>query len=159
MKAFGSMMVVIMFTAVLAAGCAGTQTPPASDTPVPTVVIPTTVLATQQQPTFTLGEKYLEKKYSFTSEKDQFNEQFRVTNEPWGIEFTVNPMNEDPQYTWFEMKVTQMDIGQSETFGYGRTYGYEKHQLIPMYNGGPYAFEMRGNRVSVTVNIAKRNPQ
>jgi hypothetical protein len=28
----------------------------------------------------------------------------------------------------------------------------------PMYNSGPYKVEMKGNRVSVTVNIAKRNP-
>ncbi len=155
MKAFVPLALCLIIAGMLAAGCASNQNPA---TPVPTLIVPTTVLATQQQLSFTLGEKYLEKKYSFTSEKDQFTEPVRVTNEPWGIEFTVIPTNEDPQYTWFEIKVTQMDTGQTSTYGYGRTNSYEKHQLIPMYNGGPYTFEMKGNRVSVTVNIAKRNP-
>jgi hypothetical protein len=107
-----------------------------------------------------LGASYLShpSPYSFTSEKDLYTEQFRATNEPWGIEFTVNPTNEDPQYTWFEIKITQMDTGKTDTFGYGRTYDFEKHQMHPMYNSGPYKVEMKGNRVSVTVNIAKRNP-
>ena len=153
----GSLTVFILLAAVLAAGCAGTQSTP-SGTPVPTVAVPATGSEPLQQPSFTLGQKYLEKKYSFTSEKDLFTEPLRVTNEPWGIEFTVNPTNEDPQYTWFELKATNLDTGQTTTYGYGRTNGYEKHQLIPMYNGGPYKFEMKGNRVSVNVIIATRNP-
>ena len=86
-----------------------------------------------QTPSFTLGASYLSRPtpYSFTSEKDIYTEQFRTTNEPWGIEFTVNPTNEDPQYTWFEMKVTQMDTGKTDTFGYGRTYDYEKSPVAP----------------------------
>ena len=157
MKVSGLLTVFILLTAVLATACAGTQSTP-SGTPVPTVAVPATVSAPLKQPSFTLGQKYLEKKYSFTSEKDKFTEQLRVTNDPWGIEFIVNPTNEDPQYTWFEMKVTNSDTGQTSTYGYGRTSGYEKYQLIPMYNGGPYTFEMKGNRVSVNVNIATRNP-
>jgi hypothetical protein len=158
MKAFVLLAVCLMITGMLAAGCVSNQN---QSTPVPTLstlAAPTTVLATQPPPSFTLGAKYLEKKYSFQSEKDITTENFTVTNEPWGIEYTVNPLNPDPQYTWFEMKVTQMNTGHTDYYGYGRTYGFEKHQLIPMYNGGPYSFEMRGNRVSVTVTIAKRNP-
>jgi len=30
--------------------------------------------------------------------------------------------------------------------------------ILLMYNGGPYTFEMKGNRVNVNVNIATRNP-
>jgi hypothetical protein len=155
MKAFVSLIWVILLIGVLAAGCSGTQSTSATQTPTP--VVTTISSTTLQQPSFTQGEKYLEKKYSFTSDKDLFKEQFRVTNEPWSIELTVNPTNEDPQYTWFEIKATNLDTGHTETYGYGRTNGFEKYQLIPMYNGGPYTFEMRGNRVSVNVNIAKRN--
>jgi hypothetical protein len=158
MKVFVLLAVCLMITGMLAAGCVSNQNQSTPVPTLPTLVVPTTVLTTQPPPSFTLGAKYLEKKYSFTSEKDISTEKFRVSNEPWGIEFTVNPLNEDPQYTWFEMKVTQMDTMQSTTYGYGRTYGYEKHQQYPMYNSGPYEVEMRGNRVSVTVNIGKRNP-
>jgi len=157
MKNIIPLIVCLVIIGALTAGCTGTQD---SATPVPTTG-PATSLATPTQTTsFTLGDSYLSRPspYSFTSEKDIYTESFRVTNDPWGIEFTVNPTNEDPQYTWFEMKVTQMDTGKTDTFGYGRTYDFEKHQLHPMYNGGPYQIEMKGNRVSVNVNIAKRNP-
>jgi hypothetical protein len=157
MKAFVSLISCLIIVTVLAAGCTGTRTETIpTATTVPAAVPPTTT----QTASFTLGETYLSRPtpYSFTSEKDIYTEQFRVTNEPWAIEFSVNPTHEDPQYTWFEMKVTQLDTGKTDTFGYGRTYGYEKYQLIPMYNGGPYKIEMKGNRVSVHVNVAKRNP-
>jgi hypothetical protein len=157
MKAFIPLICCLSVALVLVAGCTGTQ-PPA--TPAPTTVPATSIPTATPTASFTLGDSYLSHPtpYSFTSENDVYLEQFRAMNEPWGIEFTVNPTNEDPQYTWFEMKVTQMDTGKTDTFGYGRTFPLEKHQLIPMYNGGPYNVEMRGNRVSVTVNIAKRKP-
>jgi len=158
MKNIVPLIVCLVIIGALTAGCTGTQP---THSPVPTTG-PATALATPTQTTsFTFGASYLSppSPYSFTSEKDLYTEQFRATNEPWGIEFTVNPTNEDPQYTWFEIKVTQTDTGKTETFGYGRTYDYEKHQVHPMYNGGPYTIEMKGNRVSVRVDIAKRNPQ
>ena len=156
MKNIVPLIVCLIIIGALTAGCTGTQN---SATPAPTPV-PAQISPPTQTASFTFGASYLSHPtpYSFTSEKDLYTEQFRATNEPWGIEFTVNPTNEDPQYTWFEMKVTQTDTGKTETFGYGRTYDYEKHQLHPMYNGGPYKIEMKGNRVSVKVNIAKRNP-
>ncbi len=157
MKNIVPLIVCLIIIGALMAGCTGTQD---SATPAPTPALTQTPTPTQTT-SFTLGASYLSHPtpYSFTSEKDPpYTEQFRTTNEPWGIEFTVNPTNEDPQYTWFEMKVTQMDTGKTDTFGYGRTYDFEKHQLHPMYNGGPYQIEMKGNRVSVNVNIAKRNP-
>ncbi len=156
MKNIVPLIVGLIIIGALTAGCTGTQN---IATPAPTPV-PTQTPTPTQTTSFTLGASYLSHPtpYSFTSEKDIYTEQFRTTSEPWGIEFTVNPTNEDPQYTWFEMKVTQMDTGKTDTFGYGRTYDYNKHQLHPMYNGGPYKIEMKGNRVSVTVNIAKRNP-
>jgi hypothetical protein len=156
MKNIVPLIVCLVIIGALSAGCTGTQN---SATPAPTPV-PAQAQPPTQTPSFTLGASYLShpSPYSFTSEKDLYTEQFRVTNEPWGIEFAVNPTNEDPQYTWFEMKVTQTDTGKTETFGYGRTYDYEKHQVHPMYNSGPYKVEMKGNRVSVRVDIAKRNP-
>ncbi|WAC05175.1 MAG: hypothetical protein OS112_00690 [Methanoregula sp.] len=156
MKSLVPLIAGLIILGALVAGCTGTQN---VATPSPTPV-PTTSPTPTQTTSFTLGASYLSHPtpYSFTSEKDVYTEQFRATNEPWGIEFTVNPTNEDPQYTWFEMKVTQMDTGKTDTFGYGRTYDFEKHQLHPMYNAGPYKVEMKGNRVSVSVNIAKRNP-
>jgi hypothetical protein len=148
---------LLILAAALIAGC--TQTPAPVATPVPTPVATPTVATTTPKATFSLAQEYLHKKYSFTSEKDSFPpEQFRVTNDPWAIDFTVNPMNADPQYTWFEITATNIDTGHSETFGYGRTYPLDKHQQYPMYNEGPYKFEMKGNRVSVDVVIAKRNP-
>jgi len=155
MKSFVPLILSLVIAGAFVAGCMGNQNA-ASPAPTPVATAPPTTAA--PQPSFELGQKYLEKKYPFYSEKDVFTEQFRVTNDPWGIEFDVNPTNVDPQYTWFEMKVTNMDTGQTETVGYGRTYSLEKHQLHPMYNGGPYKFEMRGDRVNVNVNIAKRNP-
>jgi hypothetical protein len=147
---------ILVTAAVLIAGC--TQSPAPAATPVPTAAVTQAAVTVEPRATFTLGQEYLHKKYSFNSEADVFSEQFRVTNDPWAIDYTVNPMNADPQYTWFEVKATNIDTGRSETFGYGRTYPLEKHQQYPMYNEGPYKFEFRGNRVSVDVNIAKRNP-
>ena len=151
-------LVLFLLVVVFAAGCTGSQS---SATPALTTAgaVSSAAPTATQIPSFTLGEKYLEKKYSFTSESQTYSEgPFRITNDPWGIELTVIPTNEDPQYTWFTITATNIDSGHSETFGYGRTYGFEKHQIIPMYNGGPYKFEMKGNRVSVNVNVAKRNP-
>ncbi len=157
MKAFVPLLTCLILATAFLAGCTGTQTAtPPAQTAAPGVGSAAATPAVS----FALGESYLSHPtpYSFTSEKDLYTEQFRATNEPWGIEFTVNPTNEDPQYTWFEMKVTQLDTGKTDTFGYGRTYGYEKHQLHRMYNSGPYKVEMTGNRVSVTVDIAKIKP-
>jgi uridine phosphorylase len=151
MNASAPLIACLILIALLAAGCTGS---PAPSEPAPA----TAVASPAPTPSFTLGQKYLEKKYSFTSEKDTFFEQFRATNEPWGIELTVTPTNEDPQYTWFTITVTNIDTGHAETYGYGRTYGFEKYQLIPMHNGGPYTVTLKGNRVSVNVNIAQRSP-
>lgn len=155
MKSLLPPIAFLLLLAVFSAGCASSP-PPA--TPAPTTTAGGASPTPAGTVSFTLGEKYLDKKYSFTSDKQSFPEQFRATNDPWGIELTVNPTNEDPQYTWFKMTLTQMDTGKVDTFGYGREFGLEKHQLIPMYNSGPYKVEFTGNRVSVSVNIAKRNP-
>jgi hypothetical protein len=110
------------------------------------------------QPSFSFGDQYLQKSYSFQNEKDVYVEQVRVDNPAWGFGFDVIPLNDDPQYCWFEMNVTNIDTQQFDIYGYGRDKGFEKHQLYPMYTTGPYKIEMRGNRVKVDVTMAKRNP-
>lgn len=155
MKLFVPLIVCLIVGVVLISGCMSNQT---NTAPAPSTTPSTVSSAPTQISTITLSDHYLQKKYSFQSEKDVYVEQFRVDNPSWGIEFQVNPTNEDPQYTWFEIKVTNMDTGQTDNFGYGRTYNLDKHQLYPMYNTGPYKIEMTGNRVSVDVNIAKRTP-
>ena len=147
---------LLIIGAVIITGC--TQGPAPAATPAPAPDLQQPAATVTPRVTFTLGQEYLHKKYSFTSEKDLFTEQFRVTNDPWAIDIVVNPTNTDPQYTWFEITATNIDTGHAETYGYGRTYPLDRHQQFPMYNQGPYKFEMKGNRVSVDVTIAKRNP-
>ena len=149
---------VLVIAGVLIAGC--TQSPGTATTQVPAGMSPATTAtaATASQATFTLGDHYLQKSYSFQSESDVRTEQFRVDNPSWGIDINVLPLNDDPQYCWFEMTVTNMDNSQTETFGFGRTYAYEKHQQFPMYVTGPYKIEMKGNLVKVDLTAAKRNP-
>jgi hypothetical protein len=152
-----------MFTFIvilaISAGC--TQGPPLA-TPVPTtsqitVATPTMTTPTPQ-PSFSLGDHYLKKSYSFQSEKDIYIEQIRVDNTSWGIGFDVLPLTHNVTDSWFTMKVTNRDTGQSSTYGVGRTNGFELHQLIPMYTTGPYEVEMKGYLVKVDVVLAKRNP-
>jgi hypothetical protein len=143
--------------AVLIAGCTQSSAPAATPAS-PTGAAPQATVTAEPKVTFSLGQEYLHKKYSFNSDKDVFTEQFRVSNDPWAIDITVNPMSTDAQLTWFEITATNIDNGHSQTFGYGRTNALDKHQQFPMYNEGPYKFEMKGNLVSVDVNIAKRNP-
>lgn len=145
---------LLVIAAVAIAGC--TQSPAPAPTQTPAETMP--VVTAEPRVSFALGQEYLHKKYSFTSEKDVFTEQFRVTSDPWAVDFVVNPTSTDPQSTWFEVTVTNIDNGHSDTFGYGRTYPLEKHQQHAMYNEGPYKFEFRGNRVSVDVTVATRKP-
>jgi hypothetical protein len=152
---------VILFTLVLAgslfAGCTSPAVTPVVTTAPPTVA--TTASPTPSpQPSFSLGYHYLEESYSFQSETEVITRQFRVDNPSWAIEFDVLPLNDNLQYCWFEINVTNLDTGHMETYGYGRENGYELRHLIPMYNTGPYQIEMRGNRVKVDVTAAKRNP-
>jgi len=157
MKNSAFVILALVIAGVMVAGC--TQSPAAPvATPAPTSV-PTSVAPTvEAKPSFAMGDHYLQKSYSFQSESDVRSENFRVDNPSWGIGFDVLPLNENLQYCWFEMKVTQVDTGHSDTYGYGRSYGYETHQQYPMYITGPYKIEMKGNRVKVDVTAAKRKP-
>jgi hypothetical protein len=160
MKNCMAIILALLIAGVMIAGCMRDQ--PAAVTTVPTpLATPTAMQASTvpaPQPSFSLGDHYLQKSYSFQSEKDVFVEQVRVDSPLWGVGFDVLPLNDDPQYCWFEMKVTNMDTQQFDIYGYGRDKGFEKHQLYPMYTTGPYKIEMKGNRVKVDVTLAKRNP-
>ncbi|HUT39195.1 MAG TPA: hypothetical protein VMW77_07835 [Methanoregula sp.] len=160
MKNRMAIFLALLIAGVLIAGC--TQVPAPAVTPVPTPLatqIPTPAATIPvPQLSFSLGDHYLQESYSFQSEKDIIVEQVRVDNPSWGVGFDVLPLNEDLQYCWFEMKVTNIDTQQFDIFGFGRDKGFEKHQLYPMYTTGPYKIEMKGNRVKVDVTVAKRNP-
>lgn len=148
---------ILVIAGVMIAGCAtGTTSSPAATLTAPDAA--STSTPATPHATFTLGDHYLQKSYSLQNEKDVRTEQFRVDNPAWGIDFVVLPLNDDPQYCWFEMTVTNMDNGHTETYGFGRTFSYEKHQQIPMYTTGPYKIEMKGNLVKVDVTAAKRSP-
>jgi hypothetical protein len=152
---------VLVIAAVMIAGCTQNTTPAVTSAPT-TVTAENAVAATDTtavpQVSFALGDHYLQKSYSFQSEKDLFTEQFRVDNPSWGIDIAILPLNDDLQYCWFEMNVTNIDTGHSDSYGYGRSFSYEKHQQFPMYVTGPYRIDMRGNRVKVDITAAKRNP-
>jgi len=154
---------VLVIAGVMIAGCTQSQNPGTAVTTTPASAVaattPTAATVTAMpQPSFALGDHYLQKSYSFQSEKDNVTEQFRVDNPSWGIDINILPLNDDPQYCWFEMTVTNRDTGQKDTYGYGRSYVYEKHQQFPMYVTGPYQVDMKGNRVKVDFTAAKRNP-
>jgi hypothetical protein len=159
MKNRDFIFIILIFAGVISAGCINGLVP---GTPAPTPVqtseiaqIPTTP---HQKPSFSMSDHYLKKTYAFQSEKQIYVEEIRVDNPSWGISFDVLPLTDNVIYSWFEMNVTNTDTGHTDTYGYGRTNGFELRHLIPMYNIGPYKIEMRGNRVKVDVAVAKRNP-
>jgi hypothetical protein len=148
----------LVMAGVMVAGCTQSPAVPGA-TPGPNTPVATHVSTpAEARPSFTLGDHYLQESYSFQSEKDVVVKQFRVDNPAWGIEFDVLPLNDNTQYCWFEMKVTNIDTGQTDTYGYGRDNGFDLKNQIPMYITGPYKLEMKGNRVKVDVTAAKRNP-
>ncbi len=161
MKSLLLAALALVIAGVMIAGCTqspATATPSSTAVPAASAPVTTTAVGQSSSAFFTLGDYYLQKSYSFQSETDTRTEQFRVDNAAWGIDFTVLPLNDDLQYCWFEMTVTNMDNGKTDTYGFGRTHSLETHQQIPMYVTGPYKIEMKGNRVKVDLTAAKRNP-
>jgi hypothetical protein len=160
MKNSAFIILTLIFAGAISAGCIQGLVPGATPalTPVQTSEVPQTPTIPLPQPSFSMGDHYLTKTYAFQSEKQIYVEEIRVDTASWGIEFDVLPLTDNVIYSWFEMNVTNTDTGQTDTYGYGRTNGFELKHLIPMYNTGPYKIEMRGNRVKVDVAVAKRNP-
>jgi hypothetical protein len=153
-------ILMLIFAGAVIAGCIQDFTSGSTQeqTPVQTSEITETPKIPVPQPSFSMGNHYLKKSYSFQSEKDIFIEEVRVDNASWGIGFDVLPLTDNVIYSWFEMKITNVYTNQTDTYGYGRTNGFELKHLIPMYNTGLYKIEMKGNRVKVDVTVAKRNP-
>ena len=92
------MFLVIM--GVMVAGCTtgspGGQSMPV--TPVPSVrVEETTAALTATQPTFALGDHYLQKTYNFQNESDTVTEQVRIDNQSWGIGFNITALRQRSQ--------------------------------------------------------------
>jgi hypothetical protein len=160
MKNSAFIFLILILAGAISAGCIQGLAPGATPAPTPVqtsevIQIPTSPLP---QPSFSLGDHYLMKSYAFQSENQIYVEEIRVDTASWGIEFDVLPLTDNVIYSWFEMNVTNTGTGQTDTYGYGRTNGFELKHLIPMYNTGPYKIEMRGNRVKVDIAVAKRSP-
>ncbi len=153
-------VLALIFTVAISAGCIQGLGPGTTPEPIPvqTSEVVQTSTIPLPKPSFSMSDHYLKKTYAFQSENQIYTEEIRVDSPSWGIEFDVLPLTDNVIYSWFEMNVTNTDTGQTEIYGYGRTNGFELKHLIPMYNTGPYKIEMRGNRVKVDVAVAKRNP-
>jgi hypothetical protein len=152
-----SVICAMVLACALIAGCTSTQVPPLI--PSPTAAPVTKAVATASpQPSFSMGDHYLQKSYSFQSENDTIYEEFHVDIPSWAIGFDVLPLNDNLRFCWFVLNVTNMNTGHTDTFGYGRDNSFELHQKYPMYTTGPYKIEMKGNRVKVDLIAAKRNP-
>ena len=175
MKSCVPAIIFLIAASVILAGCTGTPSaPPAATTPIPTSVPASTTVITEQQPAFVLQSYYVNANFSFQDPKEVQTREFRIPGDsttgrqPWGIEFHVKPLTDNPQNCWFDMKVTNVDTGQSSSYGYGAppmsaggnksSYGYDLDQYIPMYNSGPYKIEMSGDTVSVRLIVGNRNP-
>ena len=150
---------VLIIAGAAIAGCTQSQAPAVTPAPVPAGT-PAAATAVPQ-PSFPLGDHYLQKSYSFQSESDHDTEKFQVDNSSWGIDFVVVPLSDNPQNSWFRMNVTNVNTGHTDSFGYdgnGRSYRNATHQQYPMYTTGSYAIDLTGNLVKVDVTAAKRNP-
>ena len=152
-------ILALVIAGIVVAGCTSPPAPLPATTAPPTQAPPPATTVNVTGPLFTLKDFYIQGKYSFQNETDVRTEQIRVPNgQPWGIEFHVKTLSDDPQYCWFNMNVTNIDTGNSDTYGYGRTNGNTNDQYIPRYNGGVYKIEMTGNLVSINLNIGDRTP-
>jgi hypothetical protein len=148
----------LVLAGVLIAGCTSMQAPPSTPAPTAAPVV-TTVTTAILQPSFAMGDQYLDLKYNFNSATDNYTEQFIVDSQSWGIKIDVSPKSDNLESCWFTLNVTDVNINQMvETYNYGKNYSYEKVKMIPMYKPGLYKFEMKGNLVTVKVTAAKRNP-
>jgi len=112
---------VLVIAGIMIAGCTQSQSAAATPTPVPAAITSAAAAtAATPQPSFSLGDHYLQKSYSFQSEKDS-----TPNSSGWtilvGIDINILPLNDNLQYCWFEMTVTNMDSGRNDTYGYGRS--------------------------------------
>ena len=163
MKRYLIWCLALIFAGAIIAGCTGTdsQTPSQSvaATTVPTDSPATNgsavVSATQ---TFSLGDHYIQKSYSFHNTNDKYTEQVRIDNPSWALAYKITPLSDDTATGWFEVTITNVDSKKSQTYGYGRTYSYDTYQQHPMYGSGSYQIALAGNLTKVDLDVAKRLP-
>lgn len=147
---------VLLVAVVFVTGCTQNAAPAATPGPASTAQATMTVEPTMS---FTLGDHFFDKKYSWQDGNEVYTEQFVVKQgQPWGIGYEVTPLNDDPSKCWFEVTITDFNTNRAESFGYGRTYPTEKSQIHPLYGYGSYKAEMKGNYVMVKMKAANRNP-
>jgi hypothetical protein len=161
MQHFVLAALVLIIAGAAIAGCTQSQAPAVNQVPVPAGT-PAAAAATEvPQPSFSLGDHYLQKSFSFQSESDHNTEKFQVDNSSWGIDFVVVPLSDNPENSWFRLNVTNVNTGHTDSYGYdgnGISYRNATHQQFPMYTTGSYELDMTGNLVKVDVTAAKRNP-
>ncbi|MDO9326079.1 MAG: hypothetical protein Q7T80_14105 [Methanoregula sp.] len=156
-------LLALLIAGVMVAGCTQSPAVPvAVPTPTAAVAAPAVTATSVQQPSFTLGQAYLNDPggYQLLTEKDTVVKEFRVDSDTWGVYFKILPLNENLEYCWFTMDVIDVNTNKSaiDSTGYGRSHSLEKEQWIPMYKQGPYKLIMKGNNVKVWVTAGKRNP-
>ena len=156
-KGFVSVIIVFLSALILFAGCANTEAPPPA-TMAPTTPPVSTAPTTVPQPSFSLGDHYLQRSYSFSNGSDVYSEQFYVDDPSWGIDFNITTLNDNASLCWFTLDVIDSNTNQTDHYGFGRTFSNETDQKIPRYATGPFQFQMKGNFVKVVVTVAKRYP-
>ena len=162
MKPTVLLLLAVLAAAAVIAGC--TSAPVVKPAETPAAPVTTVTTATPEptplpQPSFSLGDAYLQRQYTFDSEEDVVVEQFVVDNPSWGIDFTIKrTLNDNLNYCWFTMDVSDVNSEQVNHYGFGREFSTDLQQKIPMYKSGPYKITMKGNRVVVVVTAAKRLP-
>ncbi len=159
MKLFLMLCMLLVLIGVLCAGCLDTSPAGQNGTVITTAPIATaniTPTVTETQPILSLGAQYLYKSYSFSGQNITFNEQLRIDDPSWAIQYTVSNLSSTPQDCWFGMRVTNLDTLQTRTFTW--TYLNDSYQQYPMYTPGLYQIVMTGTLVRVNLDVAKRLP-
>jgi len=150
-------ILIILGALIIFAGCTSTEVPSPA-TPIPTAVPVSSAPTTVPQPSFSLGDHYLQRSYSFSNGSDVYSEQFYVDDPSWGIDFNITSLNDNTSLCWFTLDVIDSNTNQTDHYGFGRTFSNETDQKIPRYATGPFQFQMKGNFVKVVVTAAKRYP-
>ena len=152
----------LILAGVVAAGCTTGSTGGQNASVTPTLstggVRETTVAVTTTQPPSPLEITISRNPILLTARMSILPSSSGLMIPPGVSCLPLLPLNDDPQYCWFEMTVTNLDSQKSQTYGFGRTYAYDTYQQYPMYTTGPYKIEMKGNLVKVDLDVAKRLP-
>ena len=105
---------MLVIVAGLIAGCTQNSAP-ATTAPVGTSAAASPVaVTTAAQPSFTLGDHFFDKKYSWQGGNEVYTEQFMVSQgTPWGIKYDITTLNDDPSKCWYEVTITDVNTLKS----------------------------------------------